>query len=94
MSSIRCEGKLSGFDACFFCLGTSSNGLSEEAYRKITIDLSLNFAKKVLALTPDISFTFVSAEGADIIGKAIWARVKAEAEKSILDIGFKEAFIF
>lgn len=88
------DDKLNGFDACFFCLGTSSNGLSEKEYRSITIDLSLKFATKVLALNPDISFTFVSAEGADINGKAMWARVKGEAEKAILALGFKSSFIF
>jgi hypothetical protein len=30
------EGKLSGYDACFFCLGVSAEGLKEDAYRRVT----------------------------------------------------------
>lgn len=88
------EEKLSGFDACFYCLGASSSGLSEKEYRGITIDTSMIFAKKVLELNPEITFTFISAEGSDINGKAMWAKVKGEAEKKILDLGFMNAFIF
>ena len=88
------EEKLGGFDACFYCLGTSSSGLSEEEYRRITIDISMLFAKNILELNPEIIFTFISAEGSDINGKAMWARVKGEAEKAILNLGFKDAFIF
>ncbi len=36
------EQQLSGFDACFFCLGVSSVGMSEQEYTRITYDLTLN----------------------------------------------------
>ena len=36
------ELQLSGYDACFFCLGVSSVGMSQEEYRHITQDLTLN----------------------------------------------------
>jgi len=83
-----------GFDACFYCLGTSSNGLSEDEYRRVTIDISISFAKKILKINPDIAFTFISAEGSDINGKAMWARIKGKAEQEILELGFKHVFIF
>src|SRR6187402_2754116 len=35
------EAQMSGFDACFFCLGTSSFGKSEAEYTKITEDLTM-----------------------------------------------------
>ena len=35
------EGKLSGYDACFFCLGVSAVGMNEEAYRRMTYDLTI-----------------------------------------------------
>lgn len=88
------EDKLSGFDACFYCLGTTSNGMSEQDYRKITLDLTLVFAQKILKLNPEGTFTFVSAEGSDPNGKSMWARVKGEAEQAVLNLGFKKAFIF
>ena len=30
------KDQLSGYDACFFCLGVSSAGMSEDEYRRIT----------------------------------------------------------
>ena len=30
------EGRLSGYDACFFCLGVSAAGMKEEVYRRVT----------------------------------------------------------
>jgi uncharacterized protein YbjT (DUF2867 family) len=35
------ESELSGFDACFFCLGISSAGLNEEQYSRVTYDITL-----------------------------------------------------
>jgi nucleoside-diphosphate-sugar epimerase len=36
--------QLTGYDACFFCAGISSVGLSEADYTHITYDITLNFA--------------------------------------------------
>ena len=38
------EGRLSGYDACFFCLGISAVGIDEQAYRRVTYDLTLSVA--------------------------------------------------
>ena len=35
------ETELTRFDACFFCLGVSSSGMSEEAYARVTYDITL-----------------------------------------------------
>src|SRR5258705_7504149 len=43
------ESQLSGYDACYFCLGVSSIGMSEVDYRHITYDLTLHFAKTLVA---------------------------------------------
>ena len=40
--------QLSGYDACFFCMGVSSAGMKKTDYRKITYDLTLGFAKELL----------------------------------------------
>ena len=42
------ENQLAGFDACFFCLGVSSAGMSEEDYQRITYGFTLA-AARVLA---------------------------------------------
>src|SRR5688500_457427 len=36
------KDQLKGYDACFFCLGISSVGISKEDYRRITYDLTLH----------------------------------------------------
>ena len=35
------EAALSGFDACFFCLGVSSFRMKEDAYEHVTYDLTM-----------------------------------------------------
>src|SRR5947199_9789629 len=35
------EPQLTGFDACFFCLGVSSIGMDEARYRHLTYDITL-----------------------------------------------------
>lgn len=74
--------ELSGIDACFWCLGTSSRGLDEETYTKITFTYAVNAAKLLGGANPGLRFVFISGEGAD--GKAMWARVKKRTEDALL----------
>ena len=39
------EDELTGFDACFFCLGISSAGMTEQQYTRITYDITLAAAR-------------------------------------------------
>lgn len=77
-------------DACFFAIGVTSAGLSEEAYTKVTYDTALAAAKAVLS--PSTTFVFVSGRGAD--RDVMWARVKRRAENDILAMPFKAAYVF
>jgi len=70
---------LSGVDACFFCLGVSSRGMKEDAYRAVTYDLTLAAAR---AMPSGTTFVYVSGVGAD--GRAMWARVRSETENALL----------
>jgi len=85
---------LRGYDACFFCAGVSSSSMSEEQYHKITVDMTLAFARCVLAVNPSISFSYISAHGADSSSKTMWARVKGEAENELLNLGLNHVHIF
>ncbi len=73
------EQHLMGFDACFFCLGVSSVGMSNEEYRHITYDLTLNVAQRLAKLNPAMSFCYITGAGTDSSeqGRTAWARVKA-----------------
>src|SRR5215510_1219800 len=58
------ESELQGFDACFFCLGVSAVGMTEEQYSHVTYDLTMSVATSLARLNPDMTFVFVSAAGA------------------------------
>lgn len=94
------EGKLAGYDACFFCLGVSSAGMSEEKYSRLTYDLTLGFARLAARLSPGMTFCYVSGQGTDSTGKGaqMWARVKGRTENALLRMAsegaFKAAYMF
>jgi NAD dependent epimerase/dehydratase family len=88
--------QLQGYDACFFCAGVSSLGMSEEQYSRISYDLTLNFAKTVAAGGQPMVFIYVSGASTDSTeqGKSMWARVKGRTENALLKVGFKAAYNF
>src|SRR5580692_9439822 len=59
------EDTLRGYDACFFCLGISSAGMSEADYRRITLDITVAAAETLSRLNPGMTFVFVSGAGTD-----------------------------
>ncbi|HEY2797781.1 MAG TPA: epimerase [Thermoanaerobaculia bacterium] len=85
------EHQVSGFDACFFCLGVSSVGMSEADYRRLTYDLTLRVATTLARLNPAMTFVYVSGAGTDSSerGRSMWARVKGETENALLRLPFK-----
>jgi nucleoside-diphosphate-sugar epimerase len=44
------EQQLTGYNACFFCLGVSSVGIGNDDYRRITYDLTLNVGQLLAKL--------------------------------------------
>lgn len=90
------EQELSGFDACFFCLGVSSAGMSEESYRRVTYDYTLAAARVLARLNPNMTFIYVSGAGTDSSerGRSMWARVKGKTENELLRLPFRAAYMF
>jgi uncharacterized protein YbjT (DUF2867 family) len=90
------ENELSGLDACFFCLGVSSAGMTEIRYRRITYDLTLAAAETLVKLNPGMIFVYVSGAGTDSTerGRSMWARVKGQTENALLRLPFKAAYMF
>lgn len=90
------EGELTGFDACFFCLGVSAAGLNEEKYRHLTYDLTITAATTLLRLNPQMTFCYVSGSGTDSSEKSriMWARVKGATENRLLELPFAAAYMF
>ena len=80
------QSQLAGHDACFFCLGVSSVGMSEADYTRVTQDLTLEFGRTLARLNPDMTFCYVTGKGTDSTehGKTMWARVKGRTENQLL----------
>lgn len=94
LSSI--ESRLTGCDACFFCLGVSSAGMSEQDYTIVTHDLTLSVARTLVRLNPGMTFVYVSGMGTYSTehGRSMWARVKGRTENALLRLPFKAAYMF
>lgn len=90
------EAELTGLDACFFCLGVASSGMSEADYTRITHDFTLTAATTLAKLNPSMTFVYVSGSGTDSTerGRIMWARVKGRTENDILKLPFKAAYMF
>jgi uncharacterized protein YbjT (DUF2867 family) len=90
------EGELSGHDACFFCLGVTSAGTSEQDYERITYGIPVAAAQTLVKLNPGMTFVYVSGSGADSSEKSrtMWARIKGKAENALLAMPFKAAYVF
>ena len=83
-------------DACFFCLGVSSVGMSEDAYTRLTYDLTLAAARAMVAVNPRLTFCYITGAGTDSSeqGRTMWARVKGRTENALLALPFRAAFMF
>jgi uncharacterized protein YbjT (DUF2867 family) len=96
------EDQLRGFDACFFCLGVTSAGMSEADYSRITYGIPVAAAETLarvnagMAGMAGMTFVFVSGAGADSSeqGRLMWARVKGRTENAILRMPFKASYAF
>lgn len=88
------EAKLSGYDACFYCAGISSVGLSEAEYSVITYETPLAFAKTLLRLNPSMVFVHISGAHTDGTeqGSVMWARIKGKAENALASLPFKAVY--
>ncbi|HWY97567.1 MAG TPA: NAD-dependent epimerase/dehydratase family protein [Bacteroidia bacterium] len=94
MSSIA--NQLSGYNACFFCMGISSVGVKADVYYKMTYTLTLHIAETLSKLNPDMTFCYISGAGTDSSekGRSNWARVKGKTENDLMKLPFKKVFAF
>lgn len=90
------ESALRGMDACFFCLGVSSSGMSEAAYQHLTYDLTLAVASVLARQSPAMTFVYVSGAGTDSSeqGRSMWARVKGRTENALNALPFASVYLF
>ena len=89
------EEQLRGLDACFYCLGVSAAGLSEEEYARVNYEMTLAVAETLARVSPGLTFLYVSGTGTDGTerGRVMWARVKGRTENALLRLPFRSAFM-
>lgn len=92
----RIEPELTGFDACFFCLGVSSPGMTEADYTHLTYDLTLAAATTLVHVNPAMTFVYVSGAGTDSseTDRQMWPRVKGRTENALRRLPFKAVYLF
>ena len=88
------ENQLSGYNACFFCLGISSVGVDSEAYYKMTYTLTMHVAETLSKLNKDMTFCYVSGGGTNENGRLKWAQVKGKTENDLKKLPFDQVFNF
>ena len=90
------QNQLTGFDACFFCIGVSSFRMKEAEYTRLTYEMTMSVARVLAPLNPQMTFVYVSGAGTDSTekGKTMWARVKGRTENELLRLPFKAAYMF
>ncbi|MFI5451642.1 epimerase [Pedobacter sp. UC225_61] len=93
-SSIKSQ--LTGYNACFFCLGVSSVGMAKDLYFKLTYTLTLHVAQTLSRLNADMTFCYVSGAGTNGSeqGSINWAIVKGKTENDLMKLPFKQVFNF
>lgn len=90
------ENEFTGLDACLYCLGVASTGMTEANYSRVTYEFTLAAAQLLLRLNPAMTFIFVSGAGADSTekSKVMWARVKGRTENVLLAMPFRAVYVF
>jgi hypothetical protein len=88
--------KLTGYNACFFCLGVSSVGMKDDVYYAMTYTLTMHMAEILSRQNPGMTFCYVSGAGTDSTekGRLNWARVKGKTENDLMKLPFKNVFAF
>ena len=89
------QDELTGYDACFFCLGVASTGMKEADYERVTYGFTLAAAEALSRARPGMTFIFVSGSGTDSTerGRIMWARVKGRTENALPRLPLK-AYMF
>jgi uncharacterized protein YbjT (DUF2867 family) len=90
------EKDLTGYDACYFCLGVTSVGKNEQEYTRLTYELTMQAAQILSRLNHSMTFCYVSGTGTDGTeqGRIMWARVKGKTENDLMKLPFRAVFAF
>ncbi|SHG40194.1 NAD-dependent epimerase/dehydratase family protein [Massilia sp. CF038] len=88
--------ELAEFDVCFYCIGVTSSGLTEQKYTHLTYDMTLAAAGTLARVNPQMVFIYVSAAGADSKeqSRLMWERVRGRTENALFKLPFRATYVF
>ena len=74
-------------DAVFWAIGKSAFGMDEATYRRLHLDFPRRFIIEWMGARPgrDLSFHYISSNGAGPEARSMWAREKARAERALFE---------
>jgi len=81
------HGQISEVDTVYWAIGISSVGVDEETYGRIHVDFPMQFIQEWTTVNhkPDLSFHYISSSDISEDSRALWAREKVRAEKSLFE---------
>jgi hypothetical protein len=90
------QTEVAGYNACYFCLGVSSVGISADEYYKMTYTLTMGVAQVLCKVNLGMTFCYISGSGTDSTekGRLAWARVKGKTENDLMKLPFKQVYAF
>lgn len=79
--------QIADVDAVYWAIGLSSVGVDEETYGRIHVDFPARFVEEWVEVSsrPDISFHYISSSDISEDSRAMWAREKFRAERTLFD---------
>ncbi len=80
----------------FYCLGAYTGAVNDALFKQITVDFTRSFANTLSKMSPDLTFCFLSGQGADLTGKSrvSFARYKGMAENYLIEKQFSHFYSF
>lgn len=80
--------RITNVDAVYWAIGLSSIGVDEKTYGMIHVDFPARFVTEWLDASekPDTSFHYISSSDISEDSRAMWAREKVRAEKTLFDL--------
>lgn len=88
------ENQLTGYDACFYCIGVISPLKKESEYYDITHNLTLSVANKLASLNSEMIFCYISGFGATSNSKIMQTRIKGVTENDLFKTSLKKVYSF
>lgn len=79
----RLGDQLAPFDACLYCAGAPLVGISAQAYRHVTLTLTVKVAEAFARHNPHGRFLYISGAYSDPGSRLMVARAKGETERAL-----------